>query len=260
METLTIHFISDLHCEHGDFCIPVVERDVLIIAGDYHYAMDGVDKIKEQCLHSDVILVLGNHDFYGYCIQEVIDFWEAQDIDNFHFLNNSNVFIKGVNFIGSTLFPCFMGGNPISQIVCQQEISDYKGYIYSNKNKTELFSPNEAYALSIKDAGYVKTALSESSHKTNVLVSHYLPTWQSVADKYKQRERDMLISGGFVSNIENTLSYLGPDLAIHGHTHESFDYMFSDKTRVLCNPRGYKSINMVNPNFDSTKTIKININ
>jgi len=27
-------------------------------------------------------------------------------------------------------------------------------------------------------------------------------------------------------------------LWIHGHTHESFDYMVGD-TRIVCNPRGY---------------------
>ena len=32
-----------------------------------------------------------------------------------------------------------------------------------------------------------------------------------------------------------------PRLWIHGHTHESFDYQIG-KTRVVCNPRGYASI------------------
>jgi predicted phosphodiesterase len=34
---------------------------------------------------------------------------------------------------------------------------------------------------------------------------------------------------------------LNISVKVHGHTHESFDYEIG-KTRVVCNPRGYASI------------------
>jgi hypothetical protein len=47
----------------------------------------------------------------------------------------------------------------------------------------------------------------------------------------------------------------GPDLWVHGHTHNSFDYMFG-KTRVVVNPYGYKDVE-VNPQFDKSLVIKL---
>ncbi len=50
-------------------------------------------------------------------------------------------------------------------------------------------------------------------------------------------------------------------LWIHGHTHDSFDYVHNG-TRVVCNPRGYcefagNGIECENRQFDPDKTVAI---
>lgn len=47
----------------------------------------------------------------------------------------------------------------------------------------------------------------------------------------------------------------GPDLWIHGHTHNSFDYTLG-ATRVVVNPHGYKDVE-VNPQFDRQLVIEL---
>ena len=37
-------------------------------------------------------------------------------------------------------------------------------------------------------------------------------------------------------------------VAVHGHTHDRFNYLVGD-TRILCNPRGYKYYEAIADNF-----------
>jgi hypothetical protein len=48
---------------------------------------------------------------------------------------------------------------------------------------------------------------------------------------------------------------MGPSVSlwIHGHTHESFDYVVNS-TRVVCNPRGYAPMEL-NEAFDPVLTV-----
>lgn len=47
-------------------------------------------------------------------------------------------------------------------------------------------------------------------------------------------------------------------IRIHGHTHESFDYLVNG-TRVMCNPRGYAPTEL-NPAFDPGLTVDVQVN
>ena len=65
-----------------------------------------------------------------------------------------------------------------------------------------------------------------------MVVTHHLPSMLSVAGRFKE----MKLAACFASNLDYLLGKM--DLWIHGHTHESMDYVV-DGTRVICNPRGY---------------------
>lgn len=250
--------VSDIHNEYGRYSIPIVkDRNVLVIAGDYDYAKYGTEEIRRQAEHSYVILVPGNHDFHGCSIQEVIDFWDSQTIPNFHFLSNSNVVLDGVNFIGSTLFPCFNKGDPVSIQRCNLEIGDfYHKRIYKDSTREEFITANDFYELSVRDKAFVKNALEKLTSRKNVLISHYLPTYESVSDKYKQRESQHALNGAYVCDIENILQYSNLDLIIHGHTHDSKSYDFCG-IPVICNPRGYKDKNMCNNDFKGDLIVRV---
>jgi Icc-related predicted phosphoesterase len=72
--------------------------------------------------------------------------------------------------------------------------------------------------------------------KDDVIVTHHLPSYQSVPERFM----GSAMNSCFVSNGAEKLIYEhSPRLWIHGHTHDSFDYMLGD-TRVVCNPVGYK--------------------
>jgi hypothetical protein len=64
-----------------------------------------------------------------------------------------------------------------------------------------------------------------------------MPVIQSIAPIYAEQHGNMF----FASDLKDQILSLPkpPKLIVHGHTHEEFDYMLSDKTRVVCHPRGY---------------------
>ena len=51
-----------------------------------------------------------------------------------------------------------------------------------------------------------------------------------------------------MTDLSNEIIDHGPNLWIHGHTHNSFDYTLG-RTRVIVNPYGYKDVE-VNPRYD----------
>ncbi len=83
-----------------------------------------------------------------------------------------------------------------------------------------------------------------------MVVTHHSPSAQSIPRQY---ENDIL-SASYASNLDNLVRELEPDLWVHGHMHETCDYLIG-KTRVVCNPRGYPDER--NPQFDPTLVVSV---
>jgi len=62
---LKIHILCDLHVEFGDFVPPVVDADIVVLAGDVHVKNRGLQWIFDQKFEIPVLYVLGNHEFYS---------------------------------------------------------------------------------------------------------------------------------------------------------------------------------------------------
>lgn len=83
-----------------------------------------------------------------------------------------------------------------------------------------------------------------------IVVSHHLPHPRSIHHKY----RGSTLNPGFASDLSRLM---GPPIAvwIHGHTHDSCDYV-EEGTRIVCNPRGYGPFEL-NTAFDPMLTIEV---
>jgi Icc-related predicted phosphoesterase len=70
----------------------------------------------------------------------------------------------------------------------------------------------------------------------DIIVSHHCPSRFSVHPKYADEKSNV----GFTTDLTDVILAMEnpPKLWVHGHTHESFDYMIGS-TRVICHPRGY---------------------
>ena len=93
--------------------------------------------------------------------------------------------------------------------------------------------PQDMIDFHTSDLAWLKTELDKPFDGKTVVVTHHLPSANSVAFRFV----DELSCAGFASNLD----YLFGErvaLWVHGHTHDNFDYT-TNGTRVVCNPRGY---------------------
>lgn len=102
--------------------------------------------------------------------------------------------------------------------------------------------------VAIAQVGWLRTQLTDEFVGTTVVVTHHLPHPRSIHRKYKASS----LNPSFASDLSNLM---GPSVSlwIHGHTHESFDYVVNS-TRVVCNPRGYAPMEL-NEAFDPVFTV-----
>ncbi|WP_047540070.1 metallophosphoesterase family protein [Methylotenera versatilis] len=231
---MKILILSDLHLEFASFTPPFAEVDVVILAGDIWKKDLGIYWARETWPNTEVIYVAGNHEFYGGERNAVIQLLRdaAEDTD-VHFLDNDEVVIDGVRFLGATLWTDFnlFGAELRDKAISagKQGLNDFRMIIEGD----DTFSLNDAIALCNKSVGWLKSKLTtvDDIAKT-VVITHHLPSMQSVSERY----RSDILSACFASNLDELLGY--SKLWIHGHTHDSFNYT-TNGTRVVCNPRGY---------------------
>jgi predicted phosphodiesterase len=110
-------------------------------------------------------------------------------------------------------------------------MNDYV-YIQGDRPDGGPLGALETREWSIESRRYIESELRHPFDGKTVFVTHHLPSLRSVA----KRLRNDPLTPAFASDCDDLLE-LGADLWVHGHTHDSMDYM-AGETRVVCNPRG----------------------
>jgi hypothetical protein len=113
-----------------------------------------------------------------------------------------------------------------------------------------LFRPEHARAMHLEQAGWIRERLADEFPGPTVLVTHHLPHLRSIHRKYRGSQ----LNPSFASDLSHLM---GPPVVlwVHGHTHDSCDYVESG-TRVVCNPRGYAPYEL-NATFDPILTVEV---
>ena len=262
MGTMKIDLASDLHLEFGD--LPIDNRngaDVLILAGDICVAEDLHNFPEEDAVlpstsqraaaaaryraffrrvcevYPDVIFVAGNHEHYHGKFDQTYDVFHTEfEKMNLpiRLLERETAVIKGVTFIGSTLWTDFNNGNPISLYECGNMMNDYRA-IRLVKQGYRRLRPQDTLDEHYNTKNYILDILSKTKTPV-VVVGHHAPSHLSVKPQY---ENDYHINGAYRSDLSNImLDNPQIRLWVHGHTHHDFDYQIGS-TRVVCHPRGY---------------------
>lgn len=261
---------SDLHYEFGTFDPPPQENEEeigLILAGDI--ATVNADRKPIGPLILDyladrfkwVLFVYGNHEFYHGVVEDVkADTKEAcKQLSNVYILDNDSMMIDDVLFIGSTLWTSMDNSNPLLMLNAKAGINDYQVIRYRvDPLITYPLRPHNTVQYFDDAQHFIFSSLEEIDSKVPprkvVVVTHYPPSYLSCADEYKGDH----LNGAFMTEMNETIlkSANPPDLWIHGHVHNSSDYMIGDKTRIVCNPRGYYP-GMLNPSFNPNFVIEL---
>jgi predicted phosphodiesterase len=253
--------LSDLHLEfsgNGDFLPPpsaVDACDLVVLAGDIHNGALGISWAARTMPHRPVLYVAGNHEFYEAEFFATLAALRAAAArtGNVRFLEHDVVFERGVRFIGATLWTDFelFGAQHRAECEAQAQkfITDFRlirrapqvGETDGPTNgaaqvASPLLLPADAVEMHRRARAFLAAELAKPHAGPTVVVTHHTPSAASVAERF----RTIATSAAFASRLEDLVALHQPQLWIHGHTHDSFDYRLQD-TRIICNPMGYPS-------------------
>lgn len=239
---MKIHLVSDLHLEFAPYPNGAPKgTDVVIAAGDIMKGPKGPFLLRE--IFGDyvpIVYIAGNHEYYAHDIttnrMEILKYAEMYNV---HYLDNDFCVIDGVTFVGGTLWTDFeLHGEP-NRIYSMHQgaaaMNDYRLITRTRPDgKKEKFRPADAIAEHKETLAKIRLVLEHKETEKAVVVTHMAPHPKSIHPKYSGDT----VNPCYASDLEKTIVEFAPDLWVHGHMHDSFDYMV-DKTRVVCNPRGY---------------------
>ena len=255
---MRIHVLSDLHLEFGPLDIPRSPADVAVLAGDIHRGAQGIDWARRMFPRIPVIYVAGNHEFYGHEMKRTLEQLqeEAEKTDgHVNFLNNDCLVHEGIRFVASTLWSDFrlFGQAPetvaAAKEIAERRINDFRLIRWADGTDEQSFSVERSIVLHEKARSFLDRTLAHPLDSKTVVVTHHCPGWGSVHEQYRHDP----LTPSFCSDLDHLM---GRAIAwIHGHTHDSFDYLWHG-TRVVCNPRGYHGVDL-NRSFDARKLIEV---
>lgn len=253
---MKLNILSDLHLSTGALAQPDTGADVVILAGDIARPREAF--AFAQGFNKPVVYVMGNHEFYGGSIDgtcaEMRGFCAGSHV---HLLDRNEFVLGGVRFLGTTLWTDFRlfdddEANDNAKTQARQMIRDFNR-IRLEACADAIFTPEDSTALFDLHAQWLDERLAAHHDGPTVVITHHAPTRNSIHPRFA----GSLLNACFVSAAQDLLGKDRVQLWIHGHTHDSFDYVVNG-TRVVCNPRGYAR-NGVNENahFDPDFMIEV---
>jgi predicted phosphodiesterase len=245
---LRLWILSDLHMELTRGCdLPAVgdrpNYHVLVIAGDLiPKAERAVAWILERVNDRHVVFVCGNHEFYGCDIDRTVEKARALAAGtHVHVLQNDSVQIsevsggvrRDVTFIGATFWTDFnlFGDADYAMMAAAETMNDYRKirvgrYVYKLR-------PSHTRQRHLQSRDFIARELRKPKLGTRVLVTHMGLHPTAIRRGFEQN----ISSAAYTSDCSDLLA-MGVDVAIHGHTHDTYDRMVAG-VRMVTNQKGY---------------------
>lgn len=254
---MKVHPISDIHIEmRSGYKLKKTDADLIVLVGDIHNGIKGVKWAIEQSkkLQTPVIYVAGNHEYYRHEYHQLLS--EMREITlgtNVHFLENDELILEGVRFLGTTLWTDYKCYRSFTQRENMEYLGGQLNDHYVIRFGDRLFAPSDALSLNNKAVKWLKERLGQHYNGPTVVVSHHAPSVKCAHYKFGLNE----LSTGFISDLEPLVKKA--DYWFFGHTHSNLDTKIGE-CRLVSNQVGYPSENLPVPYDDNLLiTVKRNI-
>jgi UDP-2,3-diacylglucosamine pyrophosphatase LpxH len=231
-----LHILSDLHLESAPFTPPALDADVVVLAGDLHPGIQGLDWAAGHWPDRPVVFVPGNHECYGHSYPALVRELELRASalgPHLHVLSDRALVIDGVRILGATLWTDFalLGDPERSMAAARSQMSDFTLIRVGTGDGTAR--PADMVRWHQQSLRWLRTTLQTPHDGPTVVVTHHAPSQRSLNPLYADP-----VAAAYASHLDALLSESGVPLWIHGHTHHCVDYRLGS-TRVVANQRGY---------------------
>ncbi|MBY0477710.1 MAG: metallophosphoesterase [Chitinophagaceae bacterium] len=235
---MKIQYCSDLHLEfrgNKNFLVknPIQPSgEILLLAGDIiPFAL--IDRHKDffdfvSANYESVFWVPGNHEYYHYHLNDVKNPLYKKIRHNVFLVNNQIIAYKSVNLIFCTLWSSI---SPQNEWNIQQSISDFSMIRIQGKRIT----PAQFNSLHQTDYAFLKTALNNNDSKTNIVVTHHVPTFFNYPEQYKNSN----VNEAFAVELYDFIFNSNAAYWIYGHHHNNTPEFTIGNTTMLTNQLGY---------------------
>lgn len=253
---MKIQLLSDLHLSVQPMAIPRTDADVVVVAGDVSRPQGAVEWAGQ--FDRPVLFVAGNHEFYGSDLETTMAQLRARSNGTrVQVLECEERRIDGVRFLGCTLWSDYrLFSDPAQrELGLQQATTMVRDFsrIGVAPGRPELFTPAVSEALFERSVAWLEAKFGEAHAGPTVVVTHFAPARGSIHPRFEGSP----LNACFVSDLEASILRWQPQLWLHGHVHDSFDYVLG-RTRVIANPRGYAPGGKVeNAQFDPSLVIEV---
>lgn len=253
---MNLWVFSDLH-ERQSFELPFVpsDVDVIVVAGDIADGFEATERWLQslaQATDIPIILVPGNHEFVGGDYGDVAAFARDASTGSVHVLADGRaVVLGGVRFVGATLWTDYAIADDVlaARSWAKANMPDFRDIDLGMRR----LRPQDVEAAHHQQLDAIRLALAQPFEGPTVVVTHHAPHPGSL----RAGKADHPGDASFASDLTQLIEGTQPELWVHGHVHQSRNYMVGT-TRVVCNPRGYvQGPDGGNPDFDPALTITI---
>lgn len=252
---MKIQYCSDLHLEFKENKNFLTENpiapsgEILLLAGDIipfkllKQHDDFFDFVSAN--YESVFWVPGNHEYYHYNLKDVKNPLYEIIRHNVFLVNNQIIPYKSVNLIFSTLWSFI---SPQNEWDIQRNVSDFSVIKIQGKRIT----PAQFNSLHQTDYAFLKTALNTNDSKTNVVVTHHVPTFLNYPEQYKNNK----INQAFAVELHDFIFSSDAAYWIYGHHHNNMPAFTIGNTVMLTNQLGYVQ-HQEHKGFKTNSVIKI---
>lgn len=253
---MKIQYVSDLHIDFDfDFDIDVTNAEVLVVAGDIinndREMVVTYIKSLQEVHDKPLVFVPGNHDFYGYELNDTCEFFEEsfEKIPGVYYIDGKYTVIGDTVFVGGTLWTNFEGfnGEVVNKALGVHGLADFKWIGYGDRAiRPDDMIVEHYMAL---DKIWEADMFGIERNLNTVVVTHHGPHQNSIHPRFQGNH----LNPCFVSMDVGLQELDSVKVWIHGHVHNRMDYTVG-KVRVLTNPRGYPG---ERTGFDSAATVEV---
>ncbi|HEU0230235.1 MAG TPA: metallophosphoesterase [Burkholderiaceae bacterium] len=253
---MRLHILSDLHLSQQGLPLPRARADIVILAGDIARPAQAIAWARG--FTQPVLYVAGNHEFYGGNLSATVQSLKTlASGSSIHVLDREALILAGIRFLGATLWTDFMlDGDGAPRTLAMAQASEFMrdfSRIESEERQGTPLSPDESTRVFARHRDWLVRKLAEPFEGPTVVITHHAPSPRSIHPRFANSP----LNNCFVSDMEWLMGADRAVLWVHGHTHDSFDYVVRG-TRVVCNPRGYAKNGVnENPAFDPEFVVEI---